>query len=193
MKKYTREELNLIISKHFKWLNDDCGSRANLRGANLRGANLQGADLRGANLRSANLQGVNLRNANLWDANLRGANLQGVNLRDANLRDANLRGANLRSANLQGVNLRDANLWGANLWSLIGNKKNIKSLQLEKYDICYTSEVLQIGCEQHSIKAWFEFSDDEIARMEDGALEWWNKWKVFIKTAIELSPAEPTI
>ena len=168
MKKYTREELNLIISKHFKWLNDDCGSRANLRGANLRGANLQGADLRGANLRSANLQGVNLRNANLWDANLRGANLQGVNL-------------------------RDANLWGANLWSLIGNKKNIKSLQLEKYDICYTSEVLQIGCEQHSIKAWFEFSDDEIARMEDGALEWWNKWKVFIKTAIELSPAEPTI
>lgn len=47
----TQEELNMILDKHRKWLNDEEGGEgAYLREANLRGAHLGGADLREADL-----------------------------------------------------------------------------------------------------------------------------------------------
>lgn len=52
----TQEELQTILEKHKKWLNDvPGGERANLEGANLEGAIIEGANLKGANLRGANL------------------------------------------------------------------------------------------------------------------------------------------
>ena len=82
----TQEELQTILEKHKKWLNDvPGGKRANLRGANLEGANLEGANLECANLRGANLKGANLIGANLGGANLEGANLERANLERANL------------------------------------------------------------------------------------------------------------
>ena len=112
----TREELQEILDKHKKWLNNEDGGEkanlrdANLRGANLRGANLSYADLSYADLRDANLRGANLSYANLRDANLSYADLSYADLRGANLRDANLRGANLRGADLSYADLRCANL-----------------------------------------------------------------------------------
>ena len=112
----TQKELQTILEKHKKWLNNvPGGERANLEGANLRGANLADANLADANLAGANLEGANLEDANLAGANLEGANLAGANLRDANLAGANLEGANLAGANLEGANLAGANLEGANL------------------------------------------------------------------------------
>ena len=56
-----KEELQEILEKHQKWLNDEeGGERANLSGANLRRSNLSGADLSRANLRRANLSYANL-------------------------------------------------------------------------------------------------------------------------------------
>ena len=86
-----------------------------------------------------------------------------------------------------------ADLSGADLSGAIGNKRHIKSIQLEKYDICYTSEVMTIGCQSHDIEQWFKFTDKEIDKMELGALDWWNKWKDIIKNIIEISQCEPTI
>ena len=101
------KNLNEILEKHLKWLNDENdGERADLSGANLSGANLRGANLRGANLSGANLRGADLSVANLSGANLSGADLSGANLRGANLRGANLSGANLRGADLRGADLR---------------------------------------------------------------------------------------
>ena len=52
----TPEEINEILKKHSKWLNnEENGVRANLRDANLRGANLSGANLSVAYLSDANL------------------------------------------------------------------------------------------------------------------------------------------
>ena len=97
----TQEELQTILEKHKKWLNDvPGGERANLKGANLEGAYLRDANLKGANLKGANLKGANLEDANLADANLEGANLEGAYLRDANLKGAYLKDANLKGANL---------------------------------------------------------------------------------------------
>ena len=77
----TQEELQTILEKHKKWLNDVPGGEcANLIGANLERANLRGANLASANLRGANLKLANLASANLEDANLASANLEGANL-----------------------------------------------------------------------------------------------------------------
>ena len=103
-------------------------------------------------------------------ANLRGANLQDANLQDANLQGANLRGANLRGANLQGANLRGANLRGAKNAPLI-----ITGLRWVVY-ISGTGN-MRIGCQNHSIKHWDNFSDELINRMDDCALEFWKQHK----------------
>ena len=87
----TQEELQTILEKHKKWLNDVPGGEcANLERANLERANLKCANLDFANLESANLRGANLRGANLECANLDFANLDFANLDFANLRGANL-------------------------------------------------------------------------------------------------------
>ena len=87
----TQEELQTILEKHKKWLNNvPGGERANLERANLRCANLERANLEDANLERANLRCANLKGANLEDANLVGANLEGANLKGANLKGANL-------------------------------------------------------------------------------------------------------
>lgn len=97
----TQEELNMILDKHRKWLNDEEGGER---------ANLYRADLCGANLCGANLNRADLREANLCGADLGGANLNRAYLREANLNRANLCGANLRGANLCGANLHGADL-----------------------------------------------------------------------------------
>ena len=64
------EELQEIIYKHVKWLNDEpggerwsCPWNCNLSGANMIRADLRGADLSGANLRGADLREADLRGA----------------------------------------------------------------------------------------------------------------------------------
>jgi hypothetical protein len=92
----TQEELNIVLEKHRKWLNNEEGRER----AYLSGANLSNADLSYANLSDANLSYAILSNANL----------SGANLSNANLSNANLSGANLSNANLSGANLSDAYL-----------------------------------------------------------------------------------
>ena len=96
--------------------------------------------------------------------------------------------ANLSGANLSGADLSRADLSRANLWACVGNKKHIKSIQIEGYDITYTHDVLQIGCQRHLISEWFEFDDRRILDMDGKtALTWWCKWKDYIKMTIDMS------
>ena len=97
----TREELQEILDKHKKWLNNKNGGEK----AELRYADLIYADLRCAYLRCAYLIYADLRGADLGSADLRCADLRGADLRGANLRGADLRGANLNDANLNDANL----------------------------------------------------------------------------------------
>ena len=162
-------------------------SGADLRWENLRWENLSGADLSDANLRRADLSGADLRWVDLSRADLSGANLSGAYLRQAYLRRANLSGADLSDANLRRADLSDANLRGADLRWVIGNLKEIKYFQLERYDVVFTSDILAISCQQHPIEKWKKFTDKEISEMDKDALSWWTKWKDFIFQAIELS------
>jgi hypothetical protein len=65
------DKLNAVLAAHLKWLGNDGGKRANLRGANLRRADLRGANLRRADLRRADLRGADLRGADLTRADLK--------------------------------------------------------------------------------------------------------------------------
>ena len=129
---------------------------------------------------------------NIEADSLRWEDLRGADLRGADLRGADLRGADLRGADLRGANLSEANLRGANLSGTVGNMKEIKSMQLNTYPVTWTAERLQIGCKNYPISDWFDFDDDAIADMDNGALDWWQKYKDFIRSAIDLSPAKRT-
>ncbi|EDN9093907.1 pentapeptide repeat-containing protein [Listeria monocytogenes] len=104
-----KEELDIILENHGKWLLNEGGERANLsnidlKNTNLRFANLRLAYLRGADLRFADLSYANLSNADLSNVNLSYANLSNADLSNVNLSNANLRGTDLSDANLNWVN-----------------------------------------------------------------------------------------
>jgi len=95
-------------------------------------------------------------------------------------------------ADLRGACLTGANLTDVELCDCVGNRKEIKSLQIEYFSITYTSEIIQIGCEQHSFEEWKSFDDGEIDSIDDQALKFWRKWKDWIFKTVEMSPAIST-
>lgn len=108
--KYTSEELQKILERHKKWIDDEVdGEYADLIGADLKDADLRYVNLRYANLSGADLRGVDLCKADLGSADLRYANLSRADLRGANLSDANLSNANLRGVDLSGAKLNRSN------------------------------------------------------------------------------------
>ena len=127
------------------------------------------------------LQDADLRDANLQDANLRYADLRYANLQDADLRYADLRYADLRGADLQG-----AYLLGASIKHCIGNGQDIKTLLALRWTISWTKTDLAIGCQQHSIEKWAEFSNEKINLMDEDALEFWMEYKNFIMNLVKL-------
>ena len=153
------------------------GEIKDLREANLWGAYLWGADLRRADLRGADLQKAKLQKAKLQKADLRGADLWRANLvkadlRGADFRGANLHGAKLRNADLREAKLQEADLWNADLWNAL--LPNTDRFLNNPYGVCHIREnSIRIGCEYHSVEAWKGFTDEEINKMDPGALEWW--------------------
>jgi hypothetical protein len=108
------------------------------------------------------------------NSNLRGADLSGANLRFADLSFAKLNGAYLGTTNLYG-----ANLYGAELNGEVLTKTPISILNLA-WPILITSQYLTIGCQRHTHEEWEKFTDDEIAKMESRASEFWKVNKSWI-------------
>jgi hypothetical protein len=181
METISQDELNIAIKLHAEWIKGNSnGERLDLSHYNLEGSILRGANLERSILRGTNLIGADLREANLVKANFRGANFRGAYLIGADFKEANL-----VKVNFMGTLLRGANLEGADLWGVVGNGCEIKSMQIEAYNITWTKDVLQIGCKQYNINDWKMFSDDYIVNMDFDALNWWNKYKTAIFTIIE--------
>ena len=117
--------------------------------------------IEGDSLQGANLQGVNLQYADLQGANLQGANLQGASLQYADLQGANLQGANLLMANLRGVNL----------------PTDVIRINGMRWDVTILYGYMRIGCQHHYVDDWNKFTDGEISKMDDNALEFWKENK----------------
>ena len=96
---------------------------------------------------------------------------------------ANLEGANLDGANLRGANLRGANLWGANLRGAKNAPFIISGLRWTVH-ISGTG-MMRIGCQNHSVEAWKNFTDEEIKSMDSDALEFWSEHKTMLLVACD--------
>ena len=105
---------------------------------------------------------------------IEGDSLQGANLQRADLQEADLQGADLRWANLQGADLRWANLQGADL------PTDVIRINGMRWDVTILHGYMRIGCQHHHVDGWDKFTDDEISKMDDNALEFWqaNKQKL---------------
>ena len=120
------------------------------------------------------------------------ANFTGADFTDADFTRADFTRANFTGANFTGADFTRADFTDADFTDAIGNRREVKSLQIDTWSITYTSTHLQIGCQRHKIEDWWEFDDETINDMDGAALEWWRKWKAPLRQLIELSPAEPT-
>ena len=113
----------------------------------------------------------------------------------ANLSGANLRGAYLRGANLWGANLSGAKLEGADLLCF-GNMNEVRTMQIDTWQIGYTADTLQIGCQRHSIDKWRKWDREAgrkwIEQMDSEALEWADKNLALVLQIIDANPATPT-
>ena len=114
------------------------------------------------------------------------ADLRGADLRGANLRGADLCGADLCGADLSGAYLSGANLRRADLRDVTGNKKEIFTFPTNIYTVVIYQDRIQIGCKNFSQSEWFNFSDDEITKMDSEALDWWCTHKQHVKTWCEM-------
>ena len=95
-------------------------------------------------------------------------------------------GANLSGANLRRADLSGADLSGACLWNTIGNQVEVLTFQTTKYTVVIYQDRIQIGCKNFSQSEWFNFSDDEITKMDSEALSWWGTHKQHVKTWCEM-------
>jgi uncharacterized protein YjbI with pentapeptide repeats len=135
--KISLEELESILEKHSRWIENDSGNgqQANLVNADLSGFDLTGANLTGVDLSGSNLSRTNLQTANLTKANLTGANLISSDLSNANLKNAILIETRFKNANLMGISgLSDTNLTGADFEGARG----LLSLDFARSDLSRT-------------------------------------------------------
>ena len=58
-------------------------------------------------------------------------------------------------------------------------------LHLDKYNIVYTKYILNIGCKSYTLTEWKNFTDNDIAEMDVGALAWWKSNKDIIIELVE--------
>jgi hypothetical protein len=77
-----------------------------------------------------------------------------------------------------------------------GNMKEIRTLQIDTWQIGYTADTLQIGCQRHSIDKWRKWDTEAgrkwIEQMDSNALEWADKNLALVLQIIDANPATPT-
>ena len=70
----------------------------------------------------------------------------------------------------------------------------IKTLQIDRWNVGYTYDTLQIGCQRHAIEKWMKWDTVAghkwIALMDGNSLEWANKLLPIILKLITVSPAD---
>jgi uncharacterized protein YjbI with pentapeptide repeats len=139
---------------------------------------LIGADFSNAHLTCATFQDANLTSAKFYGAFLLGADFTGADLSNTSFALTILEDAVFSEANVDDADIRYCT----------GNGKDICSIFLDNWQVCFTRNTMAIGCQQHSIDTWQGFLDCEIQELSYyDALSWWKKWKRHIFKTIELT------
>jgi carbonic anhydrase/acetyltransferase-like protein (isoleucine patch superfamily) len=66
------------------------------------------------------------------------------------------------------------------VWGNAEVTKAVITIHTDAYNITITDNYITIGFENHPIADWETFTDDEISKMDAGALDWWRVWKPII-------------
>jgi uncharacterized protein YjbI with pentapeptide repeats len=208
--KFTEVFTAEMYSKHLHYIyNLPKGGLLYLTGANLKNSdlvagNFTGADFEYSNISNSILDISDFTHARFHKTNLTGSSIAnatfiGVSLTDCNLSDASLNRTNFTNALLYGSNLDNTTLWrtkftgakldgvsleGASLCNCIGDGTVIRTLYIAPWRINVYNDIMAIGCEQHTIEQWYNFTDIQIDIMNKNALQWWYTNKDTIKTWI---------
>jgi hypothetical protein len=74
--------------------------------------------------------------------------------------------------------------------------KEIRTMQIDTWQIGYTADTLQIGCQSHAIDKWRKWNTEAgrkwIEQMDSKALEWADKNLALVLQIIDANPATPT-
>jgi hypothetical protein len=127
-----------------------------------------------------------LRGSDLTNSDLSYSDLRGSDLSYSNLSYINLRGSDLRNSDLRGSDLTNSDLRNCDLRYVIGNGKEVKSLQIGTYIVSYYKNILNIGCQSHPLETWINFTDEEIYIMDKRfSLDWWRLNKDILITLVK--------
>lgn len=164
-------------------------NHANLRGCVLRDSvgelhftELEGACFTNSNMNGVSFYGSNLEEADFTNAELRNCIFDSINAKNAKFTNAEIEYSSFTFARLYGANFTHANLDG-----VIGDGLELFSIQTDPYPITVWRDVIQIGCQRHTIDTWKVLSDRQISSMDIGALDWWRKWKEPLLQIIEVN------
>ena len=73
-----------------------------------------------------------------------------------------------------------------------GDGVYVKTMQIERWNVAYTNDILQIGCQRHAIEKWRKWSTPAglvwVGQMDDNAEEWAMKHLHLIIAMIDASP-----
>ena len=76
----------------------------------------------------------------------------------------------------------DAQVYG----DKIERRADICNITNQQYNITITPLHIKIGCQYHAKKAWFNFTDKEIEKMDgQHAVDWWKVWKPILQQICE--------
>jgi hypothetical protein len=74
--------------------------------------------------------------------------------------------------------------------------REVKTIQIDTWEISYTADTLQIGCQTHPIDKWRKWNTEagrKWVKMMDGkALEWADRNLGLVLAMIDANPATPT-
>ena len=92
-----------------------------------------------------------------------------IRFKDGEERSFNsLVGADLREANLSGANLK-----GANLRNCRHSLEVLSSVSGLEWDVVCKNDLVGVGCQEHLLSKWLEFSEEEIREMDSKALDFY--------------------
>ena len=89
----------------------------------------------------------------------------------------------VETAIAQGADLRGANLVGANLVGAKNAPMIIAGLLWTVY--IDGTGMMRIGCQDHSVEDWENFTDEKISAMDSKALTFWNQYKSMLLSACD--------
>lgn len=145
-KTLTRQDVESILNRHEIWKNGSShvGMRAHFAYADLSGLDLTGLNFHMASFEYANLQNVNFSGCDISKSSFRHSNCTAANFSDTILDCSNFLYADLTETTFS----------PSCKLTCIGNGKQLKTINVCKFLVTYSSHYMTIGCMHHELDWW---------------------------------------